>query len=74
MTLLLAPAGVPAEIVDTVSTTFQRARQSPDVVKKLHGMAQAVSTEGRAEAVEALRSEAQQWKQLIAERHIRFGQ
>jgi tripartite-type tricarboxylate transporter receptor subunit TctC len=74
MTLLLAPAGVPAEIVDTVSTTFQRARQSPDVVKKLHGMAQAVSTESRAEAVEALRSEAQQWKQLIAERHIRFGQ
>jgi tripartite-type tricarboxylate transporter receptor subunit TctC len=74
VTLLLAPAGVPAEIIDTIKNAFQQARQSPDVVKKLHGMAQTVSTESRADAAEALQLEAQQWKQLIAERHISFGQ
>jgi tripartite-type tricarboxylate transporter receptor subunit TctC len=74
MTLLLAPASVPAEIIDTVNNAFQQARQSPEVVKKLHAMAQAISTESRAEAAEALQLEARQWNQLITERHIRFGQ
>jgi tripartite-type tricarboxylate transporter receptor subunit TctC len=73
MTLLLAPASVPTGIVGAVNAAFQRARQSPEVVKRLHAMGQAVSNESRAEAAEALQSEAEQWKRLIAERHIQFG-
>jgi tripartite-type tricarboxylate transporter receptor subunit TctC len=73
MTLLLAPANVPAEIIEKINGAFQDARRSPEVIKKLHAMGQAVSNESLDEAAQALRSEAQQWKQLIAERHIQFG-
>ena len=48
-------------------------RQSPDVMAKLNAIGQGVSHESLAEATEALRAEAQQWKKLIAERNIQFG-
>jgi hypothetical protein len=44
-----------------------------DVKQKLNGMGQAVSTDSLEKATAALRAEAQQWKQLIAERGIKFG-
>ena len=73
-TLLLAPANTPKEIVDKISAAFQQARESPDVKQKLNAIGQAVSTETPAESIAALRAEAQQWRQLIAERDIKFSQ
>ena len=73
-TLLLAPANTPKEIVDKISTAFQQARESPDVKQKLNAIGQAVSTESLAESIAALRAEAQLWRQLIAERDIKFSQ
>lgn len=72
-TLLMAPANTPADIVEKISAAFQQARGSPDVKQKLNAIGQAVSTDNLTEATAALRSEAQQWKQLIAERGIKFG-
>ena len=72
-TLLLAPANTPAEIVEKISAAFQQARKSPDVKQKLNAIGQAVSTDSLEEATAALRAEAQQWKTLIAERGIKFG-
>jgi tripartite-type tricarboxylate transporter receptor subunit TctC len=72
-TLLLAPANTPTDIVEKISAAFQQARRSPDVRQKLNAIGQAVSTDSLEEATAALRSEAQQWKQLIAERGIKFG-
>jgi tripartite-type tricarboxylate transporter receptor subunit TctC len=73
-TLLLAPANTPKEIVDKISAAFQQARESPDVKQKLNAIGQAVSTESPAESIAALRAEAQLWRQLIAERDIKFSQ
>ena len=72
-TLLLAPTNTPKEIVDN-SVAFQQARESPDVKQKLNAIGQAVSTESLAESIAALRAEAQLWRQLIAERDIKFSQ
>ena len=73
-TLLLAPANTPKEIVDKISAAFQQAREAPDVKQKLNAIGQAVSTESPAESTPALRAEAQLWRQLIAERDIKFSQ
>ena len=72
-TLLMAPANTPTDIVEKISAAFQQARKSPDVKQKLNAIGQAVSTDSLEEATAALRSEAQQWKHLIAERGIKFG-
>jgi tripartite-type tricarboxylate transporter receptor subunit TctC len=72
-TLLLAPANTPKDIIEKISATFMQARQSPDVRQKLNAIGQAVSVDSLEEATAALRAEAQQWKQLIAERGIKFG-
>ena len=72
-TLLMAPANTPTDIVEKISGAFQQARKSPDVKQKLNAIGQAVSTDSLEEATVALRSEAQQWKHLIAERGIKFG-
>ena len=72
-TLLLAPTNTPKEIVDN-SVAFQQARELPDVKQKLNAIGQAVSTESPAKLIAALRAEAQLWRQLIAERDIKFSQ
>jgi tripartite-type tricarboxylate transporter receptor subunit TctC len=72
-TLLLAPANIPRDIVEKLAAAVEQGRQSPDVKQKLNAIGQAVSTEGLDESSAALRAEAQQWKQLIAERGIKFG-
>jgi tripartite-type tricarboxylate transporter receptor subunit TctC len=72
-TLLLAPAQTPKDILEKVTVAFQQARQSRDVTQKLNAIGQAVSVDDVAESTAALRSEAQQWKQLIADRGIKFG-
>jgi tripartite-type tricarboxylate transporter receptor subunit TctC len=73
MTLLLAPANVPGVIIEKINATFQQALQSPDVKDKLHAIGQGVSRGSLGEGVQALRSEAEQWKQLITDRNIQFG-
>jgi tripartite-type tricarboxylate transporter receptor subunit TctC len=73
MTLLLAPANTPADILDKLNGVVQQALQAPDVVGKLRAIGQAVSGGSRAQAAAAVRDEAQQWKQLIAERHIQLA-
>jgi tripartite-type tricarboxylate transporter receptor subunit TctC len=73
MTLLLAPAKVPEEIVEKINAALQQALASADVKEKLHAMGQGVAHANREEAARALSSEARQWKQLITERNIQFG-
>jgi tripartite-type tricarboxylate transporter receptor subunit TctC len=66
-------AQTPKDILQQITEAFRQARQSPDVVQKLNAIGQAVSVDNVGEATAALRSEAQQWKQLIADRGIKFG-
>jgi tripartite-type tricarboxylate transporter receptor subunit TctC len=72
-TLLLAPANTPKDLVEKIGAAFLQARQSPDVRQKLNAIGQAVSLDSLEEATAGLRAEAQQWKQLIADRGIKFG-
>jgi tripartite-type tricarboxylate transporter receptor subunit TctC len=73
MTLLLAPANTPADILDKLNGAAQQALESSDVSGKLRAIGQAVSGGSRAQATAALHSEAQQWKQLISERNIKLA-
>ena len=73
MTLLLAPAGVPGEIMGKLNAAFQQALEAPDVAAKLRAMGQAVMGGSSEEAAQALRPEAQQWEKLIKERNIQLG-
>jgi tripartite-type tricarboxylate transporter receptor subunit TctC len=73
MTLLFAPANTPADILDKLNAAAQQALESPEVSGKLRAIGQAVSGGSRAQAAEALRSEAQQWKKLISERNIKLA-
>jgi tripartite-type tricarboxylate transporter receptor subunit TctC len=73
-TLLLAPANTPKDVLDKISAAFVQARQAPEIKQKLNNIGQAVSTDSVEEASAALRAEAQQWRKLIAERNIKFGQ
>ena len=73
MTLLLAPANAPADILDKLNGAAQQALNSPEVSSKLRAIGQAVSGGSRAQADEAVRAEAQQWKQLITERNIKLA-
>jgi tripartite-type tricarboxylate transporter receptor subunit TctC len=73
MTVMLAPAGVPGEIIAKLNAAFQQALESPDVAAKLRSIGQAVKGGTSEEAAEALRSEARQWERLIKDRNIQFG-
>ena len=73
LTLLLAPANVPGEIMSKLNAGFQQALEAPDVAAKLLGMGQAVMGGSSEQAAQALRPEAQQWQKLIKERNIQFG-
>jgi tripartite-type tricarboxylate transporter receptor subunit TctC len=70
---MLAPAGVPGEIIAKLNAAFQQALESPDVAAKLRSIGQAVKGGTSEEAAEALRSEARQWERLIKDRNIQFG-
>jgi tripartite-type tricarboxylate transporter receptor subunit TctC len=73
MTLLLAPANTPAELLDKLNGAAQQALESPDVSGKLRAISQAVAGGTRTQAIEEVRAEAQQWKQLISERNIQLA-
>ncbi len=73
MTLMLAPAGVPGEIMAKLNAAFQQALEAPDVAAKLRSIGQAVMGGSSEEAAQALRAEARQWEQLIKERNIQLG-
>lgn len=74
LTLLLAPANTPQDLVKSISAVFQQALQSPDVKAKLNGMGQVVVGGTSEQALRALQPEAEQWAKLIKERNIKFGQ
>lgn len=73
-TLLLAPAKTPPEVLATLNSAFTQALKSPEVNAKLTAMGQVVAANGADETMRNLTSEAEQWKKLIEERHIQFGQ
>jgi tripartite-type tricarboxylate transporter receptor subunit TctC len=73
MTLVLAPANVPGDIMTKLNGKFREALQSPEVVDRLRAMDQVVAAGAVEGTTKALLQEAQQWKELIKERNIHFG-
>jgi tripartite-type tricarboxylate transporter receptor subunit TctC len=74
MTVLLAPANIPAEIGAKLNAAVREAVASPDVKAKLNAIGQDVVSLSQEQMVAALRAEAKQWEQLIKERNIKLGQ
>ena len=74
MILLLAPANLPADLLDMINAAAQRALSQPDVITKLQGMGQVVGGGQTPEQLrEALLAEAAQWQKLISDRNIQFS-
>ena len=73
-TILLAPAKTPPEIIQKASAAFRAALRAPDVVAKLTGMGQVVEAAAPDDIMREMTLESEQWKQLIRERNIQFGQ
>jgi tripartite-type tricarboxylate transporter receptor subunit TctC len=72
-TLAMAPRNVPRAIMNTLGMEFRAALNAPDVTARLRSMGQVVA-DGTAEGTaKALFGEAQQWRTLIKERNIHFG-
>jgi len=69
---LLGPAGLPADIVSTLSREFGRALQQPDVREKLSGMSlePQAATPGPLSAT--LARDVAKWKKIVAEAGIRL--
>jgi tripartite-type tricarboxylate transporter receptor subunit TctC len=73
MTLVMAPTNVPRDIMDKLGVEFRAALKSPDVAARLRSMGQVVAGGNAEETAKVLFSEAQEWKALIKERNIHFG-
>jgi tripartite-type tricarboxylate transporter receptor subunit TctC len=72
LTLVVAPANVPREVMSTLRSQFQQALEAPDVQAKLRGMGQVVSVGAAEDPAKVLIAESEQWKKLIKERNIHF--
>lgn len=73
MTLIVAPAKVPRDIVNTLNGKFRQALASPDITARLRAMGQVVTADSPEDAAQKLAREARQWGTLIKERNIHFG-
>jgi tripartite-type tricarboxylate transporter receptor subunit TctC len=73
-TLVFAPAKTPAPIMDKLNGIFREALKVPDLKSRLNTMGQVVVGDSAEDALKQLQPEAEQWKTLIKERHITFGQ
>ena len=72
ITLLLIPSATPREIVNMVHRVAERALASPDVVKKLLTMGNAVQGAGPEAASLILTAESEQWQKLVKSRNIKL--
>jgi tripartite-type tricarboxylate transporter receptor subunit TctC len=73
LTLIAAPANIPRAIMNTLRGKFQQALEAPDVQAKLRGMGQVITVGQTDDFTNILVAESEQWKKLIKERNIHFG-
>ncbi len=62
---LLAPAGTPPEVIDTIHRTLAEELRTPATRAKLHDMGAEVVADTPAEMAAFLRDETQRWGELI---------
>lgn len=62
---LAAPAGTPANVVETLNAALREAVNKPDVQQRLQALGVRAQSSTPAEATELLNSEIQRWKQVI---------
>ena len=68
---LLGPAGLPAEVVATLSREFARALKLPDVQEKLAGMSLEPQGATSAPLAATLQRDVAKWKKIVAETGIK---
>jgi tripartite-type tricarboxylate transporter receptor subunit TctC len=68
---LVAPAGVPREIVERISTELRRVLANPEVRAKFAAGGAEVMPRGAAEFAAYVKGESERWSALIAQRGIK---
>jgi tripartite-type tricarboxylate transporter receptor subunit TctC len=71
-TVLLAPARVPAEIINKVNADIRKVLAMPDVIAKIEGIGNEVVGGTVEETGRAMRADTEQWAKLVKEQGIRF--
>jgi tripartite-type tricarboxylate transporter receptor subunit TctC len=72
--VLMAPAGTPANVVKILHEAFKKALQEPDVVKRINAVGNVIVGADQDQAKATLAAEAEQWRRLVKERNVKFGQ
>ena len=70
--VLLAPAKTPPEIIARLNADTLKAMALPDTVSRIEAIGSEVVASSSADAVQALRADAEQWAKLVSERNIKF--
>lgn len=69
---LVAPAGVPKEVVDRIAAELRKVLAQPDVVAKFAGAGADVNPRGPAEFASYVKAESEKWSALIRQRRIQL--
>jgi tripartite-type tricarboxylate transporter receptor subunit TctC len=72
--VVLAPARTPAEIIARINNAFREALKSPQLIERIHAVGNEVVGSSQEEALNTLGAEADQWSNLVRERHIQLMQ
>ena len=72
LTVALAPARTPPEIVARINADLVRVLALPEVAQKIESVGNEVLASGVEEAQQILRLDMEKWLRVAKERHIRF--
>ncbi|MFT8246827.1 Bug family tripartite tricarboxylate transporter substrate binding protein [Roseomonas sp. BN140053] len=67
---LVAPAGVPPAVVETIRRETQRAIESPEVVERLRNVGGTLRTSTPQEFSERIAQDVAMWRRVVAERGL----
>jgi tripartite-type tricarboxylate transporter receptor subunit TctC len=72
--VLMAPTGTPHDVVKILNQAFKKALENPDVIKRINAIGNVIVGASPDEARSTLLAEAEQWRRLVKERNVKFGQ
>ena len=64
----------PAGIIAKINNGFREALKSPQLIERIYAVGNEVVGTGQDEALKTLSAEADQWSNLVRERHIQLMQ
>lgn len=72
LTLVMAPAKTPADLVARINADLLRVLAMPDVIARIEANGSEVAASSPEEAARMLRQETEQWTRLVRERNIKL--